>query len=239
MSSAISIHLSDVLGKLYAVHRRDEREFAKLTESQREECAARLGVARYFRNDAWEFAAAEVLKRAGISEGRLAEYAGRVNLGALHGLEDVAAPVAKLHDDAFTPILLAKLAEDYPDVVEATGVGIASKAKDSIPPAPAPADTSRADVASHADAPGLLTVKQAAKWANVAEKTIRRRIKDGRLRASPYGSGSKRKNYRIDPADLTALKPEADAESARALTIPRRRRQPTALLARDYLPRVG
>ncbi len=81
----------------------------------------------------------------------------------------------------------------------------------------------------------LLTVAQAAKRAQVDEKTIRRLIETGRLRASPFGAGSKRKNYRIDPADLAAVKP--DAEQTRVdQPRPRRRQAPSSAAA--FLPQV-
>jgi excisionase family DNA binding protein len=54
--------------------------------------------------------------------------------------------------------------------------------------------------------PTLLTEAQAATAAQVDKRTIRRLIQDGRLRAVDYGSG-KRHHYRINPDDLTDIKP--------------------------------
>lgn len=81
----------------------------------------------------------------------------------------------------------------------------------------------------------LLTVAQAAKRAQVDEKTIRRLIKSGRLRASPFGKGSKRKNHRIDPADLAAVKPDAELVQTNQ---PRPRRRQATSSAAAFLPQV-
>lgn len=73
----------------------------------------------------------------------------------------------------------------------------------------------------------LLEINEAAKVAKVSSCTIRRLIAAGRLRASNYGTGTRRATWRIDPADLTAVtappppgEPPADAP----LPTPRPRR---------------
>lgn len=135
MASSAAIHLSELLGKLHARHRREQEAFDWLTDDQREELAARSTVADYFRGDAWELAAAEVGKRTGIGEGRLGEFAGAVNLGAVGAdVQDVAALVAGL-DTSLTPILLTKLAGQYPDVVKELGLEVPA---DASGPRPAP-----------------------------------------------------------------------------------------------------
>jgi len=150
MAGEVAIHLSDLLGKLYALHQRDESDFAKLTNEQIEARAAQSDVATFFRPDAWAFVAGEVGKRTGIGERRLSEYAGMVNVGAVDGVDDVAAMVAKL-DDTLTPILLAKLATEHAETFEALGLGIA------LAPLPSAADSS-------ASPDALLTLDEAAKF---------------------------------------------------------------------------
>src|SRR4051794_9343126 len=52
----------------------------------------------------------------------------------------------------------------------------------------------------------LLTERQAAEEARVDPRTIRRLIREGRLRALDFGGGT-RHRCRIDPADLKAVRP--------------------------------
>lgn len=82
---------------------------------------------------------------------------------------------------------------------------------------------------------GLLTEAQAARKAGVSQKTIRRCIKSGRLPAINYGTGRKCL-YRIEPAALAALEPEAEPAPT-----PRQRRSTRrpALSASAFLPRVS
>lgn len=54
----------------------------------------------------------------------------------------------------------------------------------------------------------LLTEAEAALIAKVHPRTIRRRIDDGTLKACNYGTGGK-KLYRINPADLGDVQPNA------------------------------
>lgn len=80
----------------------------------------------------------------------------------------------------------------------------------------------------------LLTEEQAAEYAGVSRKTIRRLIESGRLEASDYGTG-KRRHYRIHPDALTHIKPVP----APPLPQPRRRRagaMPASLI--HLFPRV-
>jgi excisionase family DNA binding protein len=88
----------------------------------------------------------------------------------------------------------------------------------------------------------LLTEMQAAREVQVDRRTIRRLIRDGRLRALDFGSG-KRHRYRIDPVDLRALGTQRERDHSPLTTPPspaasRRRRRPAAisLSASAYLP---
>jgi hypothetical protein len=84
----------------------------------------------------------------------------------------------------------------------------------------------------------LLTEAEAAEAANVSPQTIRRCIREGRLVASDYGSGSKHL-WRIERSALAALEPAAAEQ-----VIPTSRRQRRAATRRaagsldDYMPRV-
>jgi len=64
----------------------------------------------------------------------------------------------------------------------------------------------------------LFTEHEAALATKVSERTIRRLIEAGKLRATNYGMG-KKKLYRIDPADLLNVQPFVVIEPE-----PRRRR---------------
>lgn len=147
MSSAVLPHLSDLLRTLYGGHLRDEREFAKLTDAQREQRWTKLGISGYWRDDAWAMVVAEVAKRSGISTSRFAEFAGRENPGTLDGVEDVAAAVAKLHDNGLTPWMLSKLADEYAQVVADLDIGILPKVG-TARVAEEPSDGSSADTPS-------------------------------------------------------------------------------------------
>lgn len=108
-----------------------------------------------------------------------------------------------------------------------------------------------APVASGADSSAerarrVLTLAEASREAQVSVKTIRRRIAEGRLEATNYGT-AKRADWRIAPEALASLKP-IDT-SGEIKTLPNRRgRRPRAsssslrqhlasvLSARSYLP---
>jgi excisionase family DNA binding protein len=87
----------------------------------------------------------------------------------------------------------------------------------------------------------LLTIAEAAKAAKVDEKTIRRMIRSQRLPATPFGSGTKRKNYRIKREDLLKLSTSAETTAAASAEIPAARphRRRGASPASAYLPRVA
>src|SRR5436305_1859458 len=81
-----SIHLSELLGKLLAVHRADEAAFDQLSDEQVEELAGRSSAESFFKADAWDFAASEIWKRSGIARAALAEFTRRVALRVLDGV---------------------------------------------------------------------------------------------------------------------------------------------------------
>lgn len=140
------MELSDLIARLYALHQRDERAFNKLTDAELEKLADESNVKSFFGGDAWNLVALEVGKRTGISERRLADFAGMLNLGAVEGVEDVAALVANLGDD-FKANLLAKLGEQFPAVVKELGVEVPPETSG---PRPAPDE--------------WLTLDEAGKW---------------------------------------------------------------------------
>lgn len=76
----------------------------------------------------------------------------------------------------------------------------------------------------------LLTEKQAASFAGVDRKTIRRLIEAGRLPAADYGTG-KKKLYRINPDDLLSIKRGIPAPDVRL-----RPHRQAANVAAAYLP---
>lgn len=87
----------------------------------------------------------------------------------------------------------------------------------------------------------LLTLEQAAKEANVSQRTLRRLIKGGRLKAQDFGAGGKGKNkvWRISPEALLDLLPsQLVLENVTRLSAaPRRgRRSRSSSSARQYLP---
>jgi excisionase family DNA binding protein len=69
----------------------------------------------------------------------------------------------------------------------------------------------------------LLTEAEAAVAAKVSKKTIRRLINAKRLRATDYGTAGQH-NYRIDPADLGRIEPQATEPTP----LPRGRRRQSA-----------
>jgi excisionase family DNA binding protein len=79
----------------------------------------------------------------------------------------------------------------------------------------------------------LLTTQQAAARAQVSERTIRRRIKEGRLVAIPYGSG-KRPTWRIDPAALVSVAP-ADQDASTPPPPSRHGRRPQSPSSRSQI----
>ena len=81
--------------------------------------------------------------------------------------------------------------------------------------------SSTAILSSHDATVRLLSESQAAHAAGVSRKTIRRLIRQGRLRACDYGTAGHRL-YRIHPADLTLISP-AMAEDLEPITPPGRR----------------
>lgn len=86
----------------------------------------------------------------------------------------------------------------------------------------------------------LLTELQAAREAQVDRRTIRRLIRDGRLRALDFGSG-RRHHYRIDPADLRGLASQPNLSPATTPPPPRQRhhrRAASSQAAAAFLPSV-
>ncbi|HWE95986.1 MAG TPA: helix-turn-helix domain-containing protein [Tepidisphaeraceae bacterium] len=236
-SDADSIHLADLLAAIYARHGRYDSVFQQMSDDQLEQLAAKSDRATFFRNDAWQFIAAEVGKRSGLSERRLADFAGMVKLGVIgEGVRDVAALVAKLHGEGFTELLMVRLRADYPGEVAAMHLPV------PMPPRSAGAGNVAASAGRFSSplASDLLTVAEAAVASKVDAKTIHRLIRDGRLNAIPYGSGMKRKNYRIKRGDLAEVRPDAvaDAQAPGVSKRPRPLRQPAASSACDFLPRV-
>jgi hypothetical protein len=118
-AAVCSIHLADLLGTLYALHRQQEREYGELTDEQLEVLAAQSDVTTFFGGDAWDLTVAEVQKRTGLAAQQLAGFAGAVNLSVPDGFEDVAAAITRLDQDGFTAVLLDKLREHHPGAVEA------------------------------------------------------------------------------------------------------------------------
>lgn len=119
-----SAHLSELLARLYAAHRRDVAAWMALTDEQREEVASRSNAKSFFGRDAWDVAAAEVGQRSDISKSRLAKFGGGVKRGTLQRVEDVALAVAKLHDCGFVPTLLDILRVTHPAVVDRLGLAV-------------------------------------------------------------------------------------------------------------------
>jgi excisionase family DNA binding protein len=79
----------------------------------------------------------------------------------------------------------------------------------------------------------LLTEEQAAEYAGVNRKTIRKLILAGRLEASNYGT-KRKQHYRIHPDALANIKPVPPPAP-----IPRQRRRRTLPTESDsWLPRV-
>lgn len=256
------MHLSELLGKLHAAHRKAgidrqarvadlarrivAKRWPQVTpdqwgEHEREE---RRRVARHFARqvpgaNAWGLAVAELTKfsPARLESYPLAEYVGLVNAGV--GLDclpdhlaEVAALVAGL-DAILMPALLVRLAADFPAVIETLGVEVTARTMQHVEAGNVASTVQQAP--SELD---ILSIAEAADVAGVSARTIKRLIKNKRLNASEYGTG-KRKNHKIKRADLTAVAGEAKAVEARAaMPPPRSRRRPTASLAADFLPRV-
>lgn len=90
----------------------------------------------------------------------------------------------------------------------------------------------------------FLTVDEAAERMGVSRWTITRLITAKRLKAIQLGTGSK-KNYRIEPSDLTTIAPPEGDQSLPVTIAPliprpnRRRRQPVPSSIKACLPRVA
>jgi excisionase family DNA binding protein len=59
---------------------------------------------------------------------------------------------------------------------------------------------------------GLLTVKQAAEWLQISERTLREHVVAQDLPAIPVGQGRVSRRLRFDPADLAAFAERRKAE---------------------------
>lgn len=113
------IHLSDLLGKLHAIDRKMENEWASLTDSQREDMVAQLNSIEEFHDPSgWEYVVFEISKKSVLTEKRIADYSGMVNLGVLNGVEETAAIISNLHDEGLTSTLLRTLHQTKPKIVE-------------------------------------------------------------------------------------------------------------------------
>ena len=71
----------------------------------------------------------------------------------------------------------------------------------------------------------MLTIAEAAKAANLSERTIYRLIKSGRLAAVACGTGKRKKNYRINAVALATVKPLEEPEPVPMPGVPTRRRR--------------
>lgn len=92
--------------------RRRERRVAALSRLVKRKSAMRGN--SLLLPDVWEYCASEVAGRTGIPVERVTEFAQMFSLGAVEGVEDVAAAIVVLDDTGWTAELLAGISADFP-----------------------------------------------------------------------------------------------------------------------------